>query len=227
MLMAHQPLTGTVLAGMIDHTLLRPDSTPAEIERLCGEAKQYGFASVCVNSSYVRFCAKLLAGSPVRVCVTVGFPLGAMSTSAKVYEAEGAIDDGAQEVDMVMNIGMLKSGNRTMVEEDIHSVVQAAHRRKALVKVILETGLLTDEEKILACEIAKSAGADFVKTSTGFGHGGATIADVALMRKTVGPSLGVKASGGIRTREEAIALIRAGANRLGASAGVRIVGEKS
>jgi deoxyribose-phosphate aldolase len=225
--MADEPLTSAALAGMIDHTLLRPDCTTAEIERLCGEAKQFGFASVCVNSSYVHLCAQLLAGSPVKVCATVGFPLGQMSTSAKVHEAEGAIDDGAQEVDMVMNIGMLKSGNRTTVEDDIHSVVKAAHHRKALVKVILETGLLTEEEKIVACEIAKSAGADFVKTSTGFGHGGATVSDVALMRKTVGPLLGVKASGGIRTKEEAIALIRAGANRLGASAGVRIVGDKS
>jgi deoxyribose-phosphate aldolase len=149
-----------------------------------------------------------------------------MSTAAKVREAEVAIEDGAQEVDMVMNIGMLKSGSLSRVEDDIRAVVEAAHRQEALVKVILETGLLTDEEKIMGCEIARRAGADFVKTSTGFGHGGATVPDVALLRRTVGPSIGVKASGGIKTREEAIALIKAGANRLGASAGVRIVGEK-
>jgi deoxyribose-phosphate aldolase len=224
--MTDETLSSTALAGMIDHTLLRPDATTVEIERLCREAREYGFASVCVNSCHVHMCAGLLAGSHVKVCATVGFPLGAMSTEAKVQEAVRAIDDGAQEVDMVMNIGMLKSGSRAIVEEDIRAVVQAAHRRRTLVKVILETGLLQDEEKIIACTIAQHAGADFVKTSTGFGHGGATVADVALMRKTVGPSFGVKASGGIRTREDALALIEAGANRLGASAGIHIVGQK-
>jgi len=211
---------------MIDHTLLRADATPAEVERLCREAREYGFASVCVNSGHVRLCAGLLAGSPVKVCSTVGFPLGAMSTWAKVQETTRAIDDGAREIDMVMNIGMLKSGRREIVQDDIRAVVEAAHPRQAIVKVILETGLLQDEEKVAACAIAQQAGADFVKTSTGFGHGGATVADVALMRKTVGPAMGVKASGGIRTREDALALIKAGASRLGASAGVHIVGPK-
>jgi len=212
------------LARMIDHTLLRPDATTGEIETLCREAAHYGFASVCVNSCHVSLCATLLAGSPVKVCATIGFPLGAMSTGAKVQESRTALDDGARELDMVINIGMLKSGNLAYVEEDIRAVVQTAHPRGALVKVILETGLLKDEEKIAACTIAQRAGADFVKTSTGFGHGGASIADVALMRKTVGASLGVKASGGIRTREDALAMVAAGATRIGASAGVRILG---
>ena len=212
------------LARMIDHTLLRPDATTEEIETLCREAAHYGFASVCVNSCHVSLCATLLAGSPVKVCATIGFPLGAMSTGAKVQESRTALDDGARELDMVINIGMLKSGNLAYVEEDIRAVVQTAHPRGALVKVILETGLLKDEEKIAACTIAQRAGADFVKTSTGFGHGGASIADVALMRKTVGASLGVKASGGIRTREDALAMVAAGATRIGASAGVRILG---
>jgi deoxyribose-phosphate aldolase len=211
------------LAGMIDHTLLRPDATTGEIETLCREAAENGFASVCVNSCHVRLCAGLLRGR-AKVCTTIGFPLGAMSTGAKVQEALAAIDEGAQELDMVMNIGMLKSGNAAFVEEDIRSVVRAGHDRGALVKVILETGLLKDEEKVAACTIAQRAGADFVKTSTGFGHGGATIADVALMRKTVGPSMGVKASGGIRTREDALAMVAAGATRIGASAGLRILG---
>jgi len=212
------------LARMIDHTLLRPDATTGEIETLCREAERYGFASVCVNSCHVSLCATLLAGSPVKVCATIGFPLGAMSTGAKVQESRTALDDGARELDMVINIGMLKSGNLAYVEEDIRAVVQTAHPRGALVKVILETGLLKDEEKIAACTIAQRAGADFVKTSTGFGHGGASVADVALMRKTVGASLGVKASGGIRTREDALAMVAAGATRIGASAGVRILG---
>jgi len=212
------------LARMIDHTLLRPDATTEEIETLCREAAHYGFASVCVNSCHVSLCATLLAGSPVKVCATIGFPLGAMSTGAKVQESRTALDDGARELDMVINIGMLKSGNLAYVEEDIRAVVQTAHPRGALVKVILETGLLKDEEKIAACTIAQRAGADFVKTSTGFGHGGASVADVALMRKTVGASLGVKASGGIRTREDALAMVAAGATRIGASAGVRILG---
>jgi len=224
--MMDRNLSGPDLAGMIDHTLVRPDATTAEIERLCREAREYGFASVCVNSCHVRLCARLLTGSAVKVGTTVGFPLGAMSTAAKVQETTLAIDDGAQEVEMVLNIGMLKSGNPDAVEEDIRDVAQAAHARGRLVKVILETGLLTDEEKVAACGIAQRAGADFVKTSTGFGRGGATVADVALMRKTVGTSLGVKASGGIRTREDALTMIRAGANRLGASAGIQIVGQK-
>ncbi len=212
------------LARMIDHTLLRPDATTGEIETLCREAAHHGFASVCVNSCHVSLCATLLAGSPVKVCATIGFPLGAMSTGAKVQESRTALEDGARELDMVMNIGILKSGNLAYVEEDIRAVVQTAHPRGALVKVILETGLLKDEEKIAACTIAQRAGADFVKTSTGFGHGGASVADVALMRKTVGASLGVKASGGIRTREDALAMVAAGATRIGASAGVRILG---
>jgi deoxyribose-phosphate aldolase len=224
--MTSEPTTRDDLAGMIDHTLLRPDSTRGEIERLCAEAREYGFASVCVNSCHVRRCAQILSGSRVRVCATIGFPLGAMSTAAKTHEAAQALDDGAAELDMVMNIGMLKSGDHGEVEDDIRAVVRIAHQRGAIVKVILETGLLNDGEKVIACRLAQEAGADFVKTSTGFGHGGATVADVQLLRDSVGPAMGVKASGGIKTRKDAEAMIAAGASRIGASSGIRILGEE-
>ena len=217
----------TNLARMIDHTLLKPDATQKEIEKLCAEAKQYAFASVCINPSYVKLCAKLLRDTNIKVCTVIGFPLGATSSAVKAFETDNAIKDGAHEVDMVINVGMLKSGEHKYVEEDILSVVNSAHSSGVLTKVIIETGLLTDEEKVEACLLAKKAGADFVKTSTGFSKGGATIGDIALMRKVVGPELGVKASGGVRSREDALALIASGANRIGASASVKIViGEK-
>jgi deoxyribose-phosphate aldolase len=211
------------IARMIDHTLLRPDATRAEVLAVCGEAKQFEFASVCTNSFWAPLVAKELAGSPVKVCTVIGFPLGAASTEAKVAEAQSALYAGAREIDMVLNIGALKGGEDSIVEDDIRAVVRVCHPAEALVKVILETGLLTDEEKKRACLLAKAAEADFVKTSTGFGPSGATEHDVALMRQTVGPEMGVKASGGIRTREDADKMIRAGASRIGASASVKIV----
>ncbi|RME48939.1 MAG: deoxyribose-phosphate aldolase [Caldilineae bacterium] len=213
------------LAQYIDHTLLKPDATVEQISRLCHEALKYGFAAVCVNPSYVRLAAQLLKGSPVKVCTVVGFPLGATSPEVKSYEAQQAINDGATEIDMVINIGALKSGNDELVERDIATVTRTAHNGGAICKVILETALLTDAEKIRACQLAKKAGADFVKTSTGFGGGGATVHDVALMRQVVGPAMGVKASGGIKGFEAARQMIAAGATRLGASAGVKIVQE--
>jgi deoxyribose-phosphate aldolase len=215
----------TELAAMIDHTLLKPDATYDQIETLCEEAVTYGFASVCVNPGYCKFAYELLKGSCVAVCTVIGFPLGSTTAMAKAFEVRDAIANGASEVDMVMNIGALKSGEYEYVMRDMESVVDAA-AGQALVKVIIETGLLTNEEKIRACLIAKRAGADFVKTSTGFGHGGATVEDVALMRKTVGSSMGVKASGGIRDVAAARSMVAAGANRIGASAGVKIVTEK-
>ena len=211
------------IARMIDHTLLRPDATRAEIVAVCSEARQFEFASVCTNSFWSALVADELAGSRVKVCAVVGFPLGAASTEAKVAEAQSALQAGAREIDMVLNIGALKGGEDSTVESDIRAVVQVCHRAEALVKVILETALLTDDEKKRACLIAKAAEADFVKTSTGFGPSGATVHDVALMRKTVGPEMGVKASGGVRTREDADKMIRAGATRIGASASVKIV----
>ena len=213
----------TKIAGMIDHTLLKPEATVEQIERLCGEARQYGFASVCINPSYVKLCAKLLRDSAVKVCTVIGFPLGATSSESKAFEAERAVQDGARELDMVINVGRLKSGDYQYVESDIAGVVRTAKRHGVLTKVIIETGLLTDEEKVKACLLAKNAGAHFVKTSTGFAKGGATVGDIALMRKVVGPSLGVKASGGVRTQEDAKALIESGADRIGASASVMIV----
>lgn len=221
--MAPQESFDTELAKMIDHTLLRPDATVAEIERLCTEGKQYGFASICVNSCHVPLCARLMLGTRVKVCATIGFPLGAASTAAKVSEAEQAMRDGAGEVDMVINVGFLKSGNESAVEEDIRQVASAARAHGVLCKVILETGLLTKDEIPRACVIAERAGAHFVKTSTGFGHGGATAEDIRLMRRTVGQRLGVKASGGIRNRQDALAMIAAGASRIGASASIAIV----
>ena len=210
------------VAGMIDHTLLKADATEAQIAKLCQEAKEHGFASVCVNPGYVPEAAEALKGTDVRVCTVIGFPLGATSSEAKAAETADAIAKGAAEVDMVVNVGRIKSGNWDYVRSDIAAVVNAA-RGRALTKVIIETCLLTDDEKIRVCEIAKDAGADFVKTSTGFSTGGATAADIALMRKTVGPDMGVKASGGIHSTEEAIALIEAGASRIGASAGIAII----
>lgn len=211
------------LASMIDHTLLKPEATLTDIEKLCAEARKYSFASVCINPSYVPLCAKLLRGTDVKVCTVIGFPLGATLTAVKAFETEHAIRDGAQEVDMVINVGMLKSGQYEYVENDIFAVVSTAKRYRVLTKVILETGLLTDEEKVKACILAKRAGADFVKTSTGFGKGGATVGDIALMRRVVGSAMGVKASGGVRTREDALAMVAHGADRIGASASVKIV----
>lgn len=208
-------------AKMIDHTLLKPEASKEQIRKLCQEAEKYGFHSVCVNSSYVYFCAQLLKDTDVKVCTVIGFPLGAASTAAKAAEARAAVDDGAEELDMVIHVGMIKSGDWDYVKQDIVSVVEAAGG-KALVKVILETCLLTDEEKEKACLICKEAGADFVKTSTGFSTGGATEEDVALMRKTVGADMGVKASGGIRSIEDAQRMVQAGADRLGTSSGIAI-----
>ena len=212
------------LAKYIDHTLLKPDATEAQIEKLCAEAREYGFASVCVNSCYASLAARLLAGSDVAVCCVIGFPLGAATTAAKAFEAADAAQNGATEIDMVINVGAAKDGRWDDVEADIAGVA-AAIEGKALLKVIIETCLLTDAEKIEACRAAVRAGADFVKTSTGFSKAGATAADVALMRKTVGPEIGVKAAGGIRTYADAMAMIEAGASRIGASAGIAILAE--
>jgi deoxyribose-phosphate aldolase len=210
------------IARMIDHTLLKPEATIEQIEKLCAEAKKFHFASVCINASYVPLCASLLKDTDVKVCTVIGFPLGATTTETKAFEAERAIRDGAREVDMVINVGRLKSGDYDYVEQDIFAVASTARRMHALSKVIIETGLLTDEEKIKACMLAKKAGADFVKTSTGFSKGGATVGDIALMRFVVGSAMGVKASGGVRTREDALQLVASGADRIGASASVAI-----
>jgi len=209
----------------IDHTLLKPEATREEIDKLCQEARSFGFASVCVNPTWVKDCAFLLHGSPVKVCTVIGFPLGATLPDVKAYEARRATFDGATEIDMVINIGALKSGDDALVKRDIAGVVQAAHEACAVVKVILETALLTDDEKVRASVLAKEAGADFVKTSTGFSKGGATVADIELMRKAVGAELGVKAAGGVKDLASAREMIAAGATRIGASAGVRIVQE--
>lgn len=213
------------VAQMIDHTMLKADASKETIVRYCKEAREYKFASVCVNSAFVPLVAKELEGSGVKTCCVVGFPLGAMLTSAKAFEAAEAVKAGAQEVDMVINISALKDGDEAFVEEDIRAVVEATKgaSKDALVKVIIETCLLTDEEKVKACELSVKAGADFVKTSTGFSTGGATVADVALMKKTVAGKALVKASGGIRTPEDAKALIDAGADRIGAGNGVLLV----
>ena len=211
------------IAKTIDHTLLKPDATEQEIAQLCFEARKYEFASVCVNPTWVSLCAQLLKGSPVKVCTVIGFPLGATFAETKAFETETAIRQGATEIDMVINIGALKARDLATVAGDIRGVVKAAHARHILVKVIIETALLTDEEKTIACLTAKEEGADFVKTSTGFAGGGATVHDVELMRKVVGPQMGVKASGGVRTFEDAASMIKAGATRIGASAGVKII----
>lgn len=210
------------MAGIIDHTLLRSDATLEDIRQLANEAKEYGFASVCVNPAWIAFAAEQLAGTGVKVCTVIGFPLGASTSRTKAYETEEAIRSGAAEVDMVIPIGALKSGDDDAVLRDIRAVVDAA-AGKDLVKVIIETSLLTDEEKVRACRLAVQAGADFVKTSTGFQGGGASVEDVALMRRTVGPDIGVKASGGIRSLEDVHRMVKAGATRIGASSGVQIV----
>lgn len=209
------------IAAIIDHTLLKADATEKDILKCCEEGKKYGFASVCIQPCYVKLAAEALKGSGVKVATVVGFPLGANLTSVKAFEAARAVEDGADELDMVLNIGALKQGNAKYVEEDIKAVVKAADG--AVVKVILETCYLTDEEKVLACKLSKNAGAHFVKTSTGLAGGGATVEDVALMRRTVGQDLGVKAAGGIRTLESFKAMVDAGANRIGTSSGVKIL----
>lgn len=211
------------MAKMIDHTLLKPDATQDQIAQLCFEARKYGFASVCINPTWVKLCAQLLDGSPVKVCTVIGFPLGATAPEVKTFETQNAIENGATEIDMVINIGALKARDLELVARDIRGVVTASHARGALVKVIIEAVLLTDEEKTIACLLSKEAGADFVKTSTGFASGGATVHDVALMRRTVGPEMGIKAAGGVRTYEDAENMIKAGATRIGASAGVKII----
>ncbi|MBI5836095.1 MAG: deoxyribose-phosphate aldolase [Candidatus Eisenbacteria bacterium] len=212
------------LASMIDHTLLKPDAVQSDFEKLCAEARKFSFASVCVNPGWVPLCRRLLDGAPVKVCTVIGFPLGATTTQTKAFESRRAILDGATELDMVINVGRLKSGDNEYVEKDIREVVEQAGPR-VLTKVILETSLLSDEEKIRGCLLSKAAGADFVKTSTGFSTGGATAADIRLMRQAVGGKLGVKASGGIRDRKAAQEMVEAGASRIGASASVKIVTE--
>lgn len=209
------------IASMIDHTLLKPEATPAQVEKLCAEAAEYHFASVCVNPVYIPLAARLLKDTGVKVCCVVGFPLGAIAPEQKAAEAASCAAMGAEELDMVIHIGAAKAGDWALVQRDIEGVVKAAAGRT--VKVIIETCLLTDEEKVKTCEAAKAAGAHFVKTSTGFSTGGATTHDIALMRETVGPEMGVKASGGIRDYATAMAMIEAGANRIGASAGIEIV----
>lgn len=209
------------IAKMIDHTILKAEATESEIIKLCKEAIHYDFASVCVNPSMVPVAAKELKGTHVKVCTVIGFPLGATTTEVKVFETKDVIEKGATEVDMVINVGKLKERDLEYVKNDIKAVVEAA-KGKALTKVIIETCLLTDEEKVIACQLSKEAGADFVKTSTGFSTGGATAADIKLMRETVGPDMGVKASGGVRSREDALAMIENGATRIGASASIAI-----
>ncbi len=217
------PISPRSLASYIDHTLLKPDASAEEVREVCEEAKQHQFASVCVNPSYIRLVAEQLEGNGVTPCCVIGFPFGTHTPEAKKSETEDAVKNGAKEVDMVINVGAIKSGDWQLVRRDVEAVVEAAGG-SAGVKVILETCLLTDEEKVKACTICKLAGTDFVKTSTGYSKGGATAYDVALMRKVVGPDMGVKASGGVRTYEDAVTMIHAGANRLGASAGIAIVG---
>lgn len=212
------------LAPYIDSTLLKPEASREQIAALCEEAKQYSFASVCTNPLWAGFVRERLAGSEVKTCVVVGFPLGASATEVKAFETRTAVDAGAQEIDMVIDIAAARAGERETLEPDIRAVAEAAHAGGALLKVIIETCLLDDDAKVLACEAAVAAGADFVKTSTGFSTAGATVADVRLMRATVGPDIGVKASGGIRTREDALAMVEAGATRIGASSGPALLG---
>jgi deoxyribose-phosphate aldolase len=213
------------VAAMIDHTLLKPDAARGEVEKLCREAAEYNFASVCVNPTWVATCARLLQGSSVKVCSVVGFPLGATTPDVKHYETRRALFDGAREIDMVINVGALKSGDLRVVERDIEAVTGPCRETGAISKVIIEAALLTDDEKVTACTLAKAAAADYVKTSTGFGPGGATAADVALMRRVVGEAMGVKAAGGVKDLDALKAMVAAGATRIGASAGVRIVQE--
>jgi len=214
-----------ILARMIDHTLLKPEAMPAEVERLCTEAAEHCFATVCVNPAYVALSASLLKGTAVAVCTVVGFPLGATPVTVKRFETLQTIDDGATEVDMVIPIGRLKAGQHDVVRDDIRVLAQTCHDCGALLKVIFENALLTDAEKVIACQLSVEAGADFVKTSTGFAKTGATTADVALMRTAVGPDIGVKAAGGIRSYADALAMLSAGANRLGASSSLKILAE--
>jgi deoxyribose-phosphate aldolase len=211
------------IARLIDHTILKPESTRAEVRQVCAEALRYEFATVCVNSVWVPLVARELKGSPVKVCTVAGFPLGASSTAAKVAETLGALADGALEIDMVANIGALRGGEYAVAESDIRAVVSASHHQGAIVKVIVETALLDHNLKVIACRLAQQAGADFVKTSTGFAKAGATVEDIALMRFAVGPEMGVKASGGIRTLDDLRAMVAAGATRIGASASVKII----
>jgi len=218
-------LSPSELARYFDHTLLKPEATRAQVEALCLEAIRYGFFAVCINPCYIPLAAPILRGTGVKICSVVGFPLGATLPEVKAFEAERAIAMGADEVDMVMNIGALKSGDYALVREDIARVVAVTRGAGALVKVILETALLTQDEKVMACKLAMEAGADFVKTSTGFGPGGATVEDVRLMRETVGEKMGVKAAGGISSLDQALAMIEAGANRIGASRSVKIIQE--
>lgn len=218
-----EQITDVQIARMIDHTLLKPDATIEEIDKLCYEAKTYSFASVCINPGFVKHCSNILKGSNVKVCTVIGFPLGATTTETKRFEAEQALANGAEEIDMVINIGMLKSKNYDYVFNDINQVVLVAKKNNAVCKVIIETALLDDREKIIACILSKNAKADFVKTSTGFSKGGATVGDVALMKYVVGSAVGVKASGGIRSRKDAEDMIESGADRIGASASVKIV----
>jgi len=218
-----QHIADLQLARMIDHTLLKPEATVDEIKKLCNEAKQFSFASVCINPSFVKLASDMLKDSLVKVCTVIGFPLGATTTETKRAEAELALDEGAEEIDMVINIGRLKSKDYNYVFEDINQVVRAAKKKGAICKVIIESSLLSDEEKIYACLLSKKAKADFVKTSTGFSKGGATASDVALMKYVVGSAVGVKASGGIRSRKDAEEMIESGADRIGASASVKIV----
>ncbi len=218
-------LDPVTLAAMIDHTLLRPEATAAQVALLCEQARQYRFASVCINPAYVKLCAQSLHGSDVKVCTVIGFPLGATLPQVKGDETQQVLGEGAAEVDMVINVGALKNGDDALVLSDMGAVVRAAREAGALVKVIIETALLTNEEKVRACQLAQQAGADFVKTSTGFGPGGATPADVALIRRVVGPSMGVKASGGVKTLQDVQKMVEAGATRIGASASVKIMQE--
>lgn len=214
------------LASFIDHTVLKPEATAADVERLCDEAREYRFFAVCVNPVFVRLAAERLAGSPVKVCSVIGFPLGAQPTPTKVFEARQAIADGATEIDTVIHVGALKAGDRASVLEDVRAVANACHEGGAILKVIIEAALLTDDEKVAACQICMDAGADFVKTSTGFGPSGATPADVSLMSRTVAPKkLGVKAAGGVRSYAELLQMVDAGATRVGSSSGVRIISE--
>ncbi len=216
---------GSEIAAWIDHTLLKPEATPEQVKKVCAEAREFQFAAVCVNPTYVGLVSSLLAGSGVKTCVTVGFPLGATLASVKVFEALACLEVGANEVDMVINIGALKGGAYDLVFDDIQAVAEATHAQSGIFKVILETALLTRKEKIIACLLSEAAGAEFVKTSTGFGPGGATVEDVDLMYRLVGPNVKVKASGGIRDYATSLAMIRAGASRLGVSAGVHIFHE--